>query len=84
MGMAAILVMWPGPFIQTFFTPSQGGSTWNLALIGQAVLKRKIFENGGHIHVYSPGQGQTTPWCQLFFINTIIQSIKSFVASFPH
>ena len=27
MGMAAILVMWPGPFIQTFVPPSQGGST---------------------------------------------------------
>ena len=26
MGMAAILVMWPGPFIQTFVPPSQGGS----------------------------------------------------------
>ena len=27
MGMAAILVMCPGPFIQTFVPPSQGGST---------------------------------------------------------
>ena len=27
MGKAAILVMGPGPFIQTFVPPSQGGST---------------------------------------------------------
>ena len=27
MGMTAILVMRPGPFIQTFVPPSQGGST---------------------------------------------------------
>ena len=33
MGMAATLVMWP--------------SIWNLALIGPAVLEKKIFENGG-------------------------------------
>ena len=32
------------------------------ALIGKAVLEKKIFENGGHIHVYSPGAVQTTPW----------------------
>ena len=23
----------------------------------------------GHVHVYSTGQGQTTPWGQFFFIN---------------
>ena len=42
-----ILVMKPGPFILTFAPPSQGGSTLNLALIGQAVLEWKIFKNGG-------------------------------------
>ena len=31
MGMAAILVMWAGPFEQN------GGSTWNLASIGPVV-----------------------------------------------
>ena len=44
MGMAAILVMWPGPREQTFVPPSHGGSTWNLASIGPAVLE-KMFEN---------------------------------------
>ena len=47
MGMAAILVMWPKPCEQTFIPPSYWGSIWNLALIGQTVLEKKIFENGG-------------------------------------
>ena len=47
MGMAAILVMWPRCPEQTFVPPTHGGSTWNLALIGPAVLEKKIFENGG-------------------------------------
>ena len=47
MGMAVILVMWPRPREQTFVPPSHWGSIWNLALIGPAVLKKKIFENGG-------------------------------------
>ena len=29
MDMVAILVMWTGPFEQTFNPPSQGGCTWN-------------------------------------------------------
>ena len=33
----------------------------NLALIGQAVSVEKMFENGGHIHVYSPGAGADNP-----------------------
>ena len=44
MGMAANLVMWPGPFEQTFVPPSQGGSTWNLASIGKVVAE-EMFEN---------------------------------------
>ena len=61
MGMAAILVMWPGPIRYTFFPPSQGGSKWNLALVGQAVSEKKMFENNSHIHVYSPGAGADNP-----------------------
>ena len=45
MGMAAIFVMWPGPFEQTFVPPSQGGSTWNLTSIGPVVSEEKMFEN---------------------------------------
>ena len=46
-GMVAILVMWPRPREQTFVPPSHWGSIWNLALISQVVLEKKIFENGG-------------------------------------
>ena len=45
MGMAAILVMWPGPFEQTFFPLYKGGSTRNLASIGPVVSEEKMFEN---------------------------------------
>ena len=47
MGVAAILVMWPRCPEQTFVPPTHGGSTWNLASIGSAVLEKKSFENGG-------------------------------------
>ena len=49
MGVEAILVMWSRPHEQTFVPPSHCGSIWNLAfnLTGQAVLEKKIFENGG-------------------------------------
>ena len=47
MGMAANLVKWPRPCEQTFIPPSHWGSTWNLTLIGPAVLEKKISENGG-------------------------------------
>ena len=52
MGMAAILVNWPGSFEQTFIPPSQGGSLWNLASIGSVVLEEKMFENVD-IHTYT-------------------------------
>ena len=46
-GMAAILVIWPGPFEQTFIPPSHGGSILNLTLIGQAVSEEKMFKECG-------------------------------------
>ena len=46
MGMAAILVMWPIPFEQTFVPPSYGDSIWNLASIGPLVSE-KMFEECG-------------------------------------
>ena len=33
------------PRLHTFILPSHGGTTWNLASIGQAVSKEKKFEN---------------------------------------
>ena len=43
-GNAAILVMCPGCYKQTFVPPNQGGSTYNLALIGQAGSEEKMLE----------------------------------------
>ena len=45
MGMSAILVMWPGPFEHTFVRPYQGGSIWNSASTGLAVIEEKKFAN---------------------------------------
>ena len=47
MGMAAILVMWPGPFEWTFVPPSYGDSIWNLASIGPVVSEEKMFKECG-------------------------------------
>ena len=47
MGMAAILVMWPGPFEQTFVPPSHRSSKWNLTLIGPVVSEEKMFKECG-------------------------------------
>ena len=45
MSFAAILVMWPGPFEQTFVSASYGVYIWNLSLIGPVVSEVKMFEN---------------------------------------
>ena len=47
MGMAAILVMWPGAFDQTFVPQSYGGAIWNLTLTGQASSEEKMFKECG-------------------------------------
>ena len=47
MGMAAVLVMWPGLFEHTFVSPSHGGSKWNLTLIGLLVSEERMFKEGG-------------------------------------
>ena len=73
MGVAAILVTWPGPFEHSFVPPSHGGSIWNLTLIGQAVSEEKTFkecgrqrrtDNGACLHyklTYEPkGSGDLT------------------------
>ena len=45
MDMAAILVMWPGPFEQSFVPHPMQGTTWNLVSIGLAISKEKKFAN---------------------------------------
>ena len=47
MGMAAILVMWPGPFEQTFIPPSHRSAIWNLTLIGPVASEEKMFKECG-------------------------------------
>ena len=44
MGMAATLVMWPGPFEQLFVPPTPEGYIWNLVTICPVVSKEKSFE----------------------------------------
>ena len=63
--------------IFTKFVPtSQNGPTLNLALIGQAVYEKKMFENNGHIHVYSPGAGADNPLASIFFKKNIKSSVN--------
>ena len=45
MGAAAILVMWPRCCEQNIVPPTQGKFKYNLALIGKAILEKKIFEH---------------------------------------
>ena len=47
MAMVAILVMWPGPFEQTFVPPSHRSFIWNLSLIGPVVSEEKMFKDCG-------------------------------------
>ena len=47
MGMAAILVMLPGPFEQTFVPPPHGNATWNLVSFGPVVSEEKTFKECG-------------------------------------
>ena len=47
MGIAAILVMWPGPIEQTFVSPSQGDSIWNLVSVGPVVSEEEMFKECG-------------------------------------
>ena len=47
-------------------------------------FRGEMFENNGYAQVYSPGAGADNPLLgSNFFINSIIQSILSFAASFP-
>ena len=42
--MVATLVMWPGPFEQTFVLPLPGACIENLCKIGAVVQDKKSFE----------------------------------------
>ena len=49
MGMAAISVMWPGPFEQTFVPSCYRGAIRNLTLIGLVVSEEMFKEFGGQM-----------------------------------
>ena len=67
-----------------FMSPlPKGNSTWNLALIGQAISEKKRFEKNDHIHVYSHRAGSEAPWVIRFFKKHLV-SIWSFAASFSN
>ena len=53
---------WSSGFSITFIVPTHGCSSCNLAMICQPVLENILFETNGHMHVYSPRQGQETQW----------------------
>ena len=48
----------------------------NLALIGQAVLEKKIFENGCHIHEYSPGAVADNPLGSFFSLTHLFSQFS--------
>ena len=47
MGIAAILVLWTGPFEQTFVPPSHRIFIWNMTLIGPVVSEEKMLKEYG-------------------------------------
>ena len=62
MGMAVILVMWPGPFEQTLVHTSSVVSIWNLSSIGPVVLE--MFENGDGRQTESLVYNKLTIWAK--------------------
>ena len=54
-----------------------------MALICQAVLEKKIFENGGHIHVHSHGAGADNPWGQFFSLKNLFSQLSPLLQVFP-
>ena len=62
MGMATILVMWPGSFEQNFVPRSQGSSKWNLTLNGPVVSDEKMFKVCGRRR-RTTDDGRRRPTC---------------------
>ena len=81
MGVAAILVMSPRCREQNFVPPIQGGSTYNLALIGQAVSEMKMSEHCGRRTTDKPYMNRTT--CTLLNLNEPNPAYRCIVLPFP-
>ena len=71
MALAAILVMWPGPFEQTFVPPSCRSSIWNLTLTGPVVSEEKIFKECGRRKTTTDGGVRRTTEAYLSYKLTI-------------
>ena len=62
MGVAAILVMWPGPFEQSFVPASYGVSIWNMNLIGPVFFRGEDVWNCGQMNAGLTGILLAHPW----------------------
>ena len=88
MCMAATLVMWPGPFEQTFIPPSHRSSICNMTLIGPVVSEEKMFKECGRRRwrptypVSSPVSHTSVvvPYCYLFLLSVFILWFSYYVS----
>ena len=85
MGMAAILIMWSGPFEQLFVPPTHGSYIWTLVTIGPTVSQEKSFETSSWAdNIIFVIQEQVTlkwnirsgPWSEILCLSWILASLK--------
>ena len=65
------------------YFPRRFHSTYNFALIDQAVSEQKMFDNNSYIHVYNPGTGVDNPLGSISFHLQYYSVSIVFAASFP-
>ena len=53
-----------------------------LGLIGQAVSEKKMFENNGYVHVYSPGAGTDNPLGSFFSLTVLFSQYSPLLQDF--
>ena len=87
MGMAAIIVMWPGPFEQFFVPPTHWGYIWNLVTIGPTVSEEKSFETSSWADIifvikvqvtlkWNITSGLNSNWSKILYLSWIPASLK--------
>ena len=68
---------------KTLMSTEKPGHFAHLLQVSKNILKSDFIHNFHvFIHVYSPGQGQTTPWGQNFYVNIYRMPLWSFAVSF--
>ena len=55
-----------------------------LALIGQLVSEKNMFENHGYIHIYSPGTGAENPLRSFFSLTVLFSQYSPLLQVFLH